>query len=93
LIGGVQIHFSEIDQVNLFLLQLSFLQEHNKLYPDKNPYKLSSPQSLTMYDKAMGSFSFKKTLLSSDGYTRLKEDIDKDVAEFIKISKKYYLYE
>lgn len=92
-IGGVQIHFSELDHVNLFLLQFSFLQEHNKLYPDKNPFKLSSQQSLNMYDKAMGSFSFKENLLSSDGYIGLKEDIDKDVAEFKKISKKYFLYE
>ena len=92
-IGGVQIHFSELDHVNLFLLQLSFLQEHNKLYPHKNPFKLSSEQSLNMYDKAMGSFSFKESLFSTDGYTRLKEDIEKDVAEFRKISKKYFLYE
>ena len=46
-----------------------------------------------MYDKAMGSFSFKESLFSTDGYTRLKEDIEKDVAEFRKISKKYFLYE
>ena len=54
-VGGVQIHIIDQDKVDLIAIQFYFLQEHNILYPNKNPFEEATNGHLRMFDKALGT--------------------------------------
>ena len=37
------------------------MQEHNKLYPSKNPFMGASKNQIEMFDKAVGNDTIRKT--------------------------------
>ncbi len=92
-INGIQIHFENLNEVNLFSIQFYFLQTHNMLYPDKDPFNLASNSSISMFDKALGSTLLRKKITEVGNYDLIKQIVDKDIEHFRNRIKPYKLYE
>src|SRR5690606_24553630 len=89
---GVQIYITDYSKINLMSLQFLFMQEHNILYPDKNPFTLADPSRLKMFDKVTGTSKVREMFTKTMKYSDIKNFLEKDVDEFKKLSQKYYLY-
>lgn len=89
---GVQIHITDFHKLNLMSLQFLFMQEHHKLYPDKNPFNLAAESRFGMFDKVSGSDEIRKVFYQTMNYDDIKGFLEKDVEEFKKKSEKYFLY-
>lgn len=60
MVYGVQIHIMNEKTAPLSLIQFYILQEVNKLWPDKDLFKLCEPSRLEMFDKVCGSDRIRK---------------------------------
>jgi len=89
-LNGVQIHITDYKKVKLMDLQFYFMQVHNELYPEKNPFIGNS--RVSSFNKAIGtdkiSIMFGQRFKISD----IRNYLDKDIEHFKNQSKKYYLY-
>jgi uncharacterized protein YbbC (DUF1343 family) len=73
-------------------LQFLFMQVQTEMYPDKNPFTLASKERLSFFDKVCGTSKVRELFSKNMKYDDVKEFLYKDVKEFKKLSKKYYLY-
>jgi len=89
-LGGVQIYIQDYDKVNLISLQFYFMQVHNELYPDKNPFK--DNKRISSFNKAIGTDKIATIFSKNFLYKDIENYLKKDVEPFKKLSKKYYLY-
>lgn len=93
ILHGVQIHIVDEEKISLLETQFYFLQVHNQLYPDKNPFELATNTRNKMFDKVMGTDKirekFSKRFLVAD----IKNYLNKDLGWFRKLSKRYYMYD
>lgn len=89
---GVQIHFTEIEKVNLLELQFYFMQVHNNLYPDKKIFQLADSSRIRMFDKVMGTDQIRKIFTQNYRVEDIEPYLRKDVDSFRELSKRYYLY-
>lgn len=92
-LNGVQIHITDFDKVSLIDLQLYFLQEHHKLYPDKNIFEMSTRMRIKMFDNVFGTDKIRERFTSRYKVRDVKRFLEKDIKSFRKVSKRYYLYE
>lgn len=91
-IKGVQIHITDFSKANLMSLQFLFLQVHNELYPNKNPFRASDTSRFAMFDKVLGTSKIREQFTKRMKYDDIKDYLNKDLNSFIEKSKKYYLY-
>lgn len=91
-IKGVQIHITDFSKANLMSLQFLFLQVHNELYPNKNPFRASDTSRFAMFDKVLGTSKIREQFAKRMKYDDIKDYLNKDLNSFIEKSKKYYLY-
>jgi uncharacterized protein YbbC (DUF1343 family) len=91
-LGGVQIFITDYKKVNLMSIQFLVMEVNNKFYPDKNPFKLCTPDRLNMFDKVCGSGKIRELFTKRMKYSDIEEYLNKDVESFRKVSSKYYLY-
>jgi len=91
-LNGVQIHLINPDKTNLLEIQFYFMQVHNKMYPNKNPFELTKPSRIQMFDKVMGTDSIRKKFTQNFLVSDIKQYLDKDLGWFKKLAKRYYLY-
>ena len=89
---GVQPYITDADKIPLTLIQFYVLQECYKLYPKKNVFSLCEPARLTMFDKVCGTGRIRKTFSKSFTVKSIQEIWNKDVDNFKKKAKKYFLY-
>jgi uncharacterized protein YbbC (DUF1343 family) len=89
---GVQLHITDKPEVNLMGLQFHFLEVHNQLYPDRNPFTIGNPSRLKSFDLAAGTDQIRKTLMKNMKYEDVKGYLVKDIESFRKLSRRYYLY-
>lgn len=89
---GVQVHITDYMAAPLTLIQFYFLQEHHKLYPDKDLFEMAAGARIGMFDKVAGSDKVRKIITENYSVDELKIFFDKDVEKFRKIAGKYYLY-
>ncbi len=91
-LGGVQICITDPSKVNLLSLQFLLMEAHNQLYPSKNPLLMADSTHRMSFDRVLGTnvirFRFAKRMMYED----IKGYLEKDVAGFRKLSKKYWLY-
>ena len=73
-------------------IQFYFLQEHYKLYPDKDVFEMAENR-LSMFDKVCGTDKIRKSFSENYLYEDVKSYWEKDVSDFRQKSKKYYLYD
>lgn len=91
-LAGVQLHITDFEKVNLMELQFRFLEVHNKLYPDKNPFELCDKSRISMFDKACGTSKIRELFTKEFKFSDIKEYLEKDIKNFRNVSKQYYLY-
>lgn len=89
---GVQVHITNPAAVDLLGLQFHFLEVHNRLYPERNPFTLANQSRLHSFDLAAGTDNIRKRLTEKMTYESVKAYLTKDVDSFRKVSQKYYLY-
>lgn len=89
---GAQIHFFDYRKSNLLALQFYFMQAHNELYPDKNPFMLADSSRFGMFDKVIGNPKVREIFSKSMKYSDIEQILNKDVNDFHALAKKYYLY-
>lgn len=89
---GVQLHITDYTKVNLMSLQFLFLQVHNEMYPEKNPFTNCDTSRLKMFDKVCGTSKIRELFSKRMKYEDIHSYLMKDVDAFRKLSRKYYLY-
>ena len=92
LLHGVQIYILDAEQLNLMDIQFYFLQVHNEMYPDKNPFAAGKKSRFSMFDRVCGSDFIRKTFTEKTRFEDIKPYLDKDIKNFRNLSQKYYLY-
>ena len=90
---GVQIHLLDPAKVNLMAIQFLFMQVHNELYPDKNPFRLADASRIRMFDKVSGSDQVRLAFEKRMQYGDVKTMLEKDLEKFRTTAKKYLLYD
>ena len=89
---GVEIHITDYGNVNLMSLQFIFMEVHNGLYPEKNPFTLADSSRIRMFDSVVGTDKIRELFTERMVYADIKPYLEKDVDEFRARAKKYYLY-
>jgi uncharacterized protein YbbC (DUF1343 family) len=89
---GVQLHITDYSKVNLTSLQFLFMQVHNELYPDKNPFLMAEASRRAGFDKVIGTDRIRKLFTKRMLYEDIREYLMKDAGDFRKRSSKYLLY-
>jgi len=90
--NGVQIHITDYKIVNLLELQFYFLQEHNNLYPDKNPFTLCTTNRMKMFDLVLGTDNIRKKFSKRFLVADIHKYLTKDLSWFRELSNRFYLY-
>ena len=89
---GVQIHIMDYNKANLSEVQFYLMQELNRLYPDKAVFDHANKDRFNMFDKVSGTDQIRLRFAKNNSVADIKDYWNKDVENYRKISKKYYLY-
>lgn len=89
---GVQVHITNYKKAALSDIQFYVMQELAALYPDKSVFNNADQKRFDMFDKVSGSDQIRLQFAKNNRFEDIKEYWYKDVANFKKLSKKYYLY-
>lgn len=89
---GVQVHVFNYKKANLSEIQFYIMQEVANLYPDKKIFDNCNKSRFNMFDKVSGSNYIREKFSQNNNWNDVKDYWNKDVADFMKLSKKYYLY-
>ena len=92
-VGGIHLHIIDQDKIDLILVQFYFMQEHNKLYPNRNPFTRASKNQLEMFDKAMGNDTTRKTFEKDFMVEDIERILKTGLDDYLIIKKKYHLYD
>jgi len=89
---GVQTYITDYEKVPLTLIQFYVLQECYKLYPDKNVFELCEPSRHNMFDKVCGTSQIREVFNKNFTVESIRAIWNKDVDNFKKKAKQYFLY-
>ena len=89
---GVQIHILNYRKARLSEVQFYLMQELNKLYSDKAVFNNANKDRFNMFDKVSGSDQIRLLFAKNNSFEDIKDYWYKDVENYRKLSKKYYLY-
>jgi len=89
---GVQIHIMDYNKANLSEVQFYLMQELNRLYPDKAVFDHANKDRFNMFDKVSGTDQIRLRFAKNNSVADIKDYWNKDVENYRKMSKKYYLY-
>ena len=92
-LSGVQIHIVDRSIIRLTEIQLHVLETLITLYPDKNPFLHSDSSRIAMFDKVAGTDEVRKSILHGVPVSSIISSWNIGIAEFMKIRKKYLLYD
>ena len=92
-LAGVQIHITDYSELNLTSLGFRFLEVHNELYPDKNPFEMAEDARIRMFDRVAGTSEVRERFIENMRYEDLHDFLNKDVEPFRELSRNYWLYE
>jgi len=93
LVKGIQIYITNIEVVDLILIQFHFLEIHNELYPDKNPFELAKNVNLDMFDKAIGTDKIRKKFMEAFLVSDIKSKMINDAYDFKTFKEEFHLYD
>jgi len=93
MLHGVQLHITDPSKLNLMSLQFLFMQAHNEIYPDKNPFSMAGEANLRAFDRVVGTDEIRKRFVKRMKYEDIREYLEKDVEAFRTRSRKYCLYQ
>lgn len=86
---GVQIYITDFESYSPMKTQIYILTTLKKLYPEVDFF--NTPR-VSMFDKAMGTDKIRIQIDRSISADKIISSWDKDLKEFINLSKKYHLY-
>lgn len=89
---GVQIHIVDPGTVQLMSLQFYLMQVHHELYPKKNPFDMADTSRIRMFDKVCGNSRVRELFTERMVYEDVREYLEKDIQEFLRIKEAYHLY-
>lgn len=89
---GVQVHIMDYDKVALSDIQFYVMEALAELHPDKAVFKGGYEKRYKMFDQVAGSDQIRIKFSERHKFEDIKEYWYKDVDNFKKLSKKYYLY-
>ena len=89
---GVQVHLTDYQKANLSEIQFYVMQVIAQLYPDKAVFANANEKRFDMFDKVSGSNQIRLLFVKNNRFEDIQAYWNKDVEEFKKLSKKYYLY-
>ncbi len=92
-LSGVQIHITDKSKINLTNIQFHMIEVLISLYPENNPFNLAVSNRNAMFDKVAGTDETRKSLVNGTAASSIIASWQNDVAEFMKLRKKYLLYE
>ncbi|MDP1678419.1 MAG: DUF1343 domain-containing protein [Bacteroidota bacterium] len=92
-LSGVQIHITDNAKVNLTNIQVHVIEALIKLYPDKNPFIIADSDRNGMFDKVAGTDDVRKKLSDGSAASTIIASWQNNVTEFMKVRKKYLLYD
>ena len=69
------------------------MQEHNKLYPSKNPFIGASKNQIEMFDKAVGNDTIRRTFEKNFMVEDIKRIFMTGLDDYIIMKKQYHLYD
>lgn len=92
-IGGVQIHITNFDKVDLMEIQFYFLQEHHNLYPDKNPFEMAADKQIEMFDRALGTDRIRKIFSRNFKVKDIQDELINGLDDYNTFSTQYHLYD
>ena len=90
IVQGVQYFYTDYEAASLTMTQFYVMQAVRELYPEKNPFESGNRNQ--MFDKVCGTDKVRQLFSASFRIEDLVAFWTKDVEDFRKISKKYYLY-
>lgn len=89
---GVQVHIMDINKAKLTEAQFYVMQELAAMYPDKTVFDNANEKRFNMFDKVCGSDQIRKRFSRNYRFDDIRDYWYKDVDNFKKLSRKYYLY-
>ena len=89
---GVQIHIMNYSKARLSEIQFYIMQEMNKLYPSKAVFTNANNDRFSMFDKVSGSDQIRLRFSVNHSFADIQQYWNKDVENYRKLSKKYWLY-
>ena len=89
---GVQVHILDYKKARLSEVQFYIMQELAALYPDKPAFCKENESRFDMFDKVCGSNQIRERFSKNYHFDDIKDYWYKDVEDFKKLSRKYYLY-
>lgn len=91
-IQGVQVHIVDFKKAALSEIQFLLMQEIAVLHPDRAVFDHANEKRFNMFDKVSGSDQIRLRFSKHNRWEDIREYWYKDVEEFRKLSKPYYLY-
>lgn len=91
-IQGVQVHITDVQKAALSDIQFLFMQEIAILYPDRAVFDNANEKRFRMFDQVSGSDQIRLRFSKANRWDDIRDYWYKDVDDFRKLSKKYYLY-
>jgi len=91
--GGVQIHVTDRNLVDMTLVQMSILEALLRLFPEYNIIERAKPEKIAQTDKVVGTTSVREWLMAGRSAEEIVEMLNRDVAKFVIRREKYLLYE
>lgn len=92
LLQGVQVHLMDYQKAPLSDLQFLVMQEVAALYPDRAVFDHADQKRFRMFDLVSGSKFIREEFSKRNRWEDIRDFWYKDVEDFRKLSKKYYLY-
>lgn len=89
---GVQVHITDYEKAPLSDIQFLVMQEVATLYPNKKVFENADEGRFRMFDQVSGSDQIRIIFSQNNRWEDIRGYWYKDVDDFRKLSKKYYLY-
>ena len=92
-IHGVQIYITDYAKVCLTEVQFRLLEVLDKMYPEREFFKVADPKRFRMFDQVCGTGYIRSTFGKRYFWEDIRDYWMKDVETYRLRSSKYYLYE
>lgn len=89
---GVQVHLMDFQKAPLSDIQFLVMQEIASLWPERSVFEHADNKRFAMFDKVCGSKQIRTLFSKNNRWEDVRPYWYKDVADFQKLCKKYYLY-
>ncbi|MBI4418156.1 MAG: DUF1343 domain-containing protein [Ignavibacteriales bacterium] len=90
--GGVHIHVTDRDRVELSVVQFAILEALFRLFPERDIFQRARTDKVQMFDKVNGSDRVRMLLQTKGNVDDILRVIDRERAQFMIKREKYLIY-